>query len=145
MQACFIALREYVFMLWPSMLTGCPGVTWPRARRRLPSAVWNSRASLTGTAWRKRYWVEAEVGATDGIDRPDTGGVTEDRREDKAQGEALLRQAFVLGWSQRCNEVVGPQLEQIGDKKEPASAGRGQPACQQSGDVMRDVVAGDDT
>jgi hypothetical protein len=36
-------------------------------------------------------------------------------------------------------------LEKRGDKKEPASAGRGQPACAQSGDVMRDVVAGDDT
>src|SRR6266705_1510336 len=60
MKECFIALREYVLMLWPSMLTGCPGVTWPRATRRLPSAVWNYRASLTGTAWRKRYWVEGD-------------------------------------------------------------------------------------
>jgi len=40
---------------------------------------------------------------------------------------------------------VGAQLEKIGDKKEPASAGRGQPAGEQSGDIMRDVVAGDDT
>jgi len=101
---------------------------------------------LGGGRWKKgEAGEEAEVGATDGIDRPDTGGVTEDRLEDKAQGEARLRQAFVLGWSQRCGEVVGAQLEQIGDKKEPASAGRGQPACKQSGDVMRDVVAGDDT
>ena len=51
----------------------------------------------------------------------------------------------MLGRSQRCGEVVGAQLEKIGDEKEPASAGRGQPACEQSGDVMRDVVAGDDT
>jgi len=40
---------------------------------------------------------------------------------------------------------MGAQLEKIGDKKEPASARRGQPACEQSGDIMRDVVAGDDT
>ena len=88
---------------------------------------------------------EAEVGAADRIDSPDTGSVAEDRLEDEAQGEALLRQAFVLGRSQRCGEVVGAQLEKIGDKKEPASAGRGQPAGEQSGDIMRDVVAGDDT
>ena len=88
---------------------------------------------------------EAEVGAADRIDRTDTGSVAEDRLEDEAQGEALLRQAFVLGRSQRCGEVVGAQLEKRGDKKEPASAGRGQPACEQRGDVMRDVVAGDDT
>src|SRR6266566_3220431 len=127
------------------MLTGWPGVTWPHATRRLPSMVWNSRASWTGTAWRKRYWVEGEGGAADRIDSPDTGSVAEDRLEDEAQGEALLRQAFVLGRSQRCGEVVGAQLEKIGDKKEPASAGRGQPAGEQSGDIMRDVVAGDDT
>ena len=88
---------------------------------------------------------EAEVGAADRIDSPDTGGVAEDRLEDEAQGEALLRQAFVLGRSQRCGEVVGAQLEKIGDKKEPASARRGQPAGEQSSDIMRDVVAGDDT
>jgi hypothetical protein len=51
----------------------------------------------------------------------------------------------VLGRSQRCGEVVGAQWEQRGGKKEPASARRGQPACEQSGDIMRDVVAGDDT
>ena len=88
---------------------------------------------------------EAAVGAADRIDSPDTGSVAEDRLEDEAQGEALLRQACVLGRSQRCGEVVGAQLEKIGDNREPASARRGQPACEQGGDSMCDVVAGDDT
>jgi len=35
----------------------------------------------------------------DRIDSPDTGSVAEDRLKDEAQGEALLRQAFVFGRS----------------------------------------------
>jgi len=40
---------------------------------------------------------EAEVGAADRIDGTNTGRLAEDRLKDEAQGEALLRDAFVLG------------------------------------------------
>src|SRR6266581_2202135 len=110
------------------MLTGWPGVTWSSATRRLPSAVWNSKALLPGTSWRKRYGEEAEVGAADCIDGAKTGCVAEDRRKDEAQGEALLRDAFVLGGSQRCGEVVGAKWKEGGNEEEAARASRGQPA-----------------
>ncbi len=53
---------------------------------------------------------EAEVGAADRIDGANTGCVAEDGLKDEAQGKALLRDAFVLGGSQRCGEVVGAKL-----------------------------------
>ena len=51
----------------------------------------------------------------------------------------------MLGRSQRCGEVVGAELEKIGDKEEPAGAGGGQSPFELGGDVVLDVVAGDDT
>lgn len=50
----------------------------------------------------------------------------------------------MLGGSQRCGEVVGAQLQEVGNEEEAARAGRGQPALEEGGDVMLDVVAGDD-
>src|SRR2546428_3112216 len=58
MKECSSAVRQEVFLLWASTLTGCPGVPWPRATTRLPSAVWNSKPLETETAWRKRDWVD---------------------------------------------------------------------------------------
>ena len=87
---------------------------------------------------------EAEVGSADRIDGADAGGVAEDGLENEAQCEALLRQTFGLGRSQTGGEVIGTKLQKVGNKEEPASAGRGQPAFQESGDVMLDVVASDD-
>jgi hypothetical protein len=36
-------------------------------------------------------------------------------------------------------------LQEVGNEEEAASAGRGQPAFEEGGDIMLDVVAGDDT
>jgi len=49
----------------------------------------------------------------------------------------------VLGGSQSCGEVVGAKLKEVGNEEEAARAGRGQPALEEGGDVMLDVVAGD--
>jgi hypothetical protein len=87
---------------------------------------------------------EAKVGAADRIDRADAGGVAENRLEDEAKSKALLGQAFVLRRTQRVGEVVGTKLQEVGNKEEAASASRRQPAFQQGGDVVLDVVAGDD-
>ena len=50
----------------------------------------------------------------------------------------------MLGGSQRCGEVVGAKLQEVGNEEEAARAGCGQPALEEGGDVMLDVVAGDD-
>src|SRR5262249_43230757 len=88
---------------------------------------------------------ETKVGAADRIDGANTGCVAEDRLKDEAQGEALLGDPFVLGGSQSGGEVVGAKLQEVGDEEEAARAGRGQPAGEESSDVMLDVMAGDDT
>jgi hypothetical protein len=41
-------------------------------------------------------------------------------------------------------EVVGAQLEKIGNQEEATSAGGGQAAFEQDGDIVLDVVAGDE-
>jgi len=100
---------------------------------------------LGGRRWQKREASEeAEVGAADRIDRADAGSVAEERLEDEAQSEALLRQPFVLGRAQSLGEVVGPKLQEVGKKEESASAGRGQPTFEPGGHVSLDGVAGDD-
>ena len=88
---------------------------------------------------------EAAGGAADRLDRPETGGGAAERLADEAQGEARLRQTVGRGRSQRGGEVVGASWEKRGKKTAPASARRGQPAWAQSGDIMREVVAGDET
>src|SRR3989442_1016384 len=60
MQAGCIALRAEGFLGGPSLVTGGPGVPWPRATRRRPRAGWHSRASVTGTAGRKRSGGEGD-------------------------------------------------------------------------------------
>ena len=87
---------------------------------------------------------EAEVGAADRIDGANASGVTENRFEDKAQGEALIREACLLDRPSRRDEVRSAQLEEGGNEEKATSAGRGQPAFEQGGDVMLDVVAGND-
>ena len=87
---------------------------------------------------------EAEVGAADRIDRADAGGVAKDRLKDETQSETRGWQTFWLGRSQRRGEVVGAKLQEVGNKEEPASAGRGQPTFEQGGHVSLDGVAGDD-
>ncbi|MDH3599051.1 MAG: hypothetical protein OEU26_05355 [Candidatus Tectomicrobia bacterium] len=68
---------------------------------------------------------EAKVRTADRINRTDAGGVTEDRLEDEAEGETLLPKAFGLGRSQNGGEVVGAQLQEIGEEEEAPSTGRG--------------------
>ena len=87
---------------------------------------------------------ETEVGAADRIDGATAGGRAENRRKDEAESEALLRQALVLGRASRRDEVRGAQFQEGGTEEEATSARRGQPAFEESGDVMRDVVPGDD-
>ena len=58
------------------MVTGCPGVTWSSATRRLPSALWNSKARLTGTSWRKRYCVHGEGSQGRPARRPQSARLT---------------------------------------------------------------------
>jgi hypothetical protein len=41
-------------------------------------------------------------------------------------------------------EVIGAKLQEVGNKEEAASAGRRQPTLKQGGDVVLDVVSGDD-
>src|SRR5712692_1891907 len=86
---------------------------------------------------------EAKVSTADRIDRADAGGVAEDRLEDEAESEALFRQTVVLGRPQILGEVIGAKLQEVGKKEEAASAGRRQPALKQGGDVVLDVVSGD--
>jgi hypothetical protein len=51
----------------------------------------------------------------------------------------------MLGRSQSCGELVGAQLKQIGDEEKATRAGGGEPTFEQGGDVMFDIVPGDDT
>ena len=87
---------------------------------------------------------QAEVSAADRIDSPDASSVSKDGLEDEAQGKALRWEAYPLGRSQRRREVGGAKLEQIRDEEEAASAGGSEPAFEEGGHVMLDVVTGDD-
>ena len=49
----------------------------------------------------------------------------------------------MLGGSQHCGEVVGAKLQEVGNEEEAARASRGQPALEEGGDVMLDVVPSD--
>ena len=87
---------------------------------------------------------QAEVSAAHRIDGTDTNRVAEHRLEDQTQGEALRWQTLVLRRSQRRHEISGAQLEEGGQKEEPASTGGGQPAFEDGGDVTIDGVARDE-
>ena len=86
---------------------------------------------------------EAKVSTADRIDRADAGGGAEEGLEDEAESEALFRQTVVLGRPQILGEVIGAKVQEGGQKEEAARAGRRQPALQQGGDVVLDVVSGD--
>ena len=87
---------------------------------------------------------EAAVGAADRIDGAHASGGTAHRFEDTAQGEARIREAFLLDRPSRRDEGRSASLEEGGNEAKATSAGRGQPALEQGGDVMLDVVAGHD-
>lgn len=95
--------------------------------------------------WQKgKAGEQAKVDATHRIDGTDTDRVAENRLEDQAQGEALRRQPLMLGGSQRSHKVRGAELEEVGQKEEAARTGGGQPAFEEGGDVMIDVVVSDE-
>ena len=75
---------------------------------------------------------------------PLASGLPAHRLTDEAEGAALLREPCRLDRASRRAEVKGAQWEERGDAAKATSAGRGEPACAQGGDVMCAVVPGHD-
>src|SRR6266566_3817641 len=155
MQECCIAVRQEGFLLWASTLTGCPGVPWPRATTRLPSAVWTSKPLVTETAWRKRDWVDGAGRNGRPARRPKSTRLTVStaRRpavdphidsKTRPKGAALLREPFRLDRASRRDAVTGAQWEERGEEDKATSAGRGEAAFAPGGDVRCAVVPGND-
>jgi len=86
---------------------------------------------------------EAKGSTADRIDRAEAGGGADDGREDEAESEALFRQTVVRGRPQILGAVRGATWQEGGQKAAAARAGRRPPALPQGGDVVLEVVSGD--
>src|SRR6266511_5812709 len=112
--------------------------------------VWNSKALWTETDCRNRYWVESAGRKGRPARRPKAARLTVSTARMPAVSPKIAsktspkaRRSFGRP-SVRRDEVTGAQLHKGGKAEKATRTGGGEPAFAQGGDVMRDVVPGDD-